>query len=41
MWVSLGSGAPGITEHKNMVTPLGKSCFDRGLVIDVGGGERF
>lgn len=41
MWVSLVSGAPSITEHKYMVAPLDKSCFDRGLVIDVGGGERF
>lgn len=41
MGLSLVSGAPSITEHKYMVAPLDKSCFDRGLVIDVGREERF
>lgn len=41
MWVSLVSGALGITEHKQRWHLLDKSYFARGLVIDVGGGERF
>lgn len=40
IWVSLVSGALGITEHKQRWYLLDKSYFARGSVINVGGGER-